>query len=118
MESSLQPQAFTLRRYYIVFSVQIPQSCAPRPRCCRVPSRAGAILLRIHSCVTSIYSCGQVKVYELSELSMKFERHMDCETVQFEILSDDYSKMVFLQVCSFAEISNNACVCAATRACV
>ena len=24
----------------------------------------------------------QVKVYELSELSMKFERHMDCEVVQ------------------------------------
>ncbi len=41
---------------------------------------------------------GQVKVYELSELSMKFERHMDCEVVQFEILSEDYSKMVFMQV--------------------
>ncbi|EKX53283.1 hypothetical protein GUITHDRAFT_64390, partial [Guillardia theta CCMP2712] len=39
----------------------------------------------------------QVKVYELSELSMKFERHMDCEVVQFQILSDDYSKMAFLQ---------------------
>lgn len=39
----------------------------------------------------------QVKVYELGELSMKFERHMDCEVVQFDILSDDYSKMVFLQ---------------------
>eukprot|EP00281_Chroomonas_sp_CCMP1168_P018798 CAMPEP_0206228282 /NCGR_PEP_ID=MMETSP0047_2-20121206/9088_1 /ASSEMBLY_ACC=CAM_ASM_000192 /TAXON_ID=195065 /ORGANISM="Chroomonas mesostigmatica_cf, Strain CCMP1168" /LENGTH=577 /DNA_ID=CAMNT_0053651519 /DNA_START=41 /DNA_END=1771 /DNA_ORIENTATION=+ len=39
----------------------------------------------------------QVKVYELEQLSMKFERHMDCEVVQFEILSDDYSKMAFLQ---------------------
>ena len=39
----------------------------------------------------------QVKVYEVGELSMKFERHMDCEVVQFDILSDDYSKMVFLQ---------------------
>ena len=39
----------------------------------------------------------QVKVYELSELSMKFERHMDCEVVQFDVISDDYSKMVFLQ---------------------
>ena len=39
----------------------------------------------------------QVKVYELSELSMKFERHMDCEVVQFDVLSDDYSKMAFLQ---------------------
>lgn len=39
----------------------------------------------------------QVKVYELEQLSMKFERHMDCEVIQFEILSDDYSKMAFLQ---------------------
>jgi len=46
----------------------------------------------------------QVKVYELSELSMKFERHMDCEVVQFEILSDDYSKMAFLQADRTIEI--------------
>lgn len=39
----------------------------------------------------------QIRVYELSELSMKFERHLDAEIVQMEILSDDFSKMVFLR---------------------
>ena len=38
----------------------------------------------------------QVKVYDLSQLSMKFERHLDAEVVDFDILSDDYSKMAFL----------------------
>ncbi|KAL1564819.1 nucleolar protein 10-like [Salvia divinorum] len=38
----------------------------------------------------------QVKVYELRELSLKFERHLVSEIVDFEILDDDYSKMVFL----------------------
>jgi ribosome biogenesis protein ENP2 len=38
----------------------------------------------------------QVKVYELSELSMKFNRYLDCDCVSFEILSDDFSKLVFL----------------------
>jgi len=46
----------------------------------------------------------QVKVYELAELSMKFERHMDCEVVQFEVLSEDYSKMVFLQADRTVEV--------------
>jgi ribosome biogenesis protein ENP2 len=38
----------------------------------------------------------QVKVYELSELSMKFNRYLDCDCVAFDILSDDFSKLVFL----------------------
>ncbi|PWZ08122.1 Nucleolar protein 10 [Zea mays] len=38
----------------------------------------------------------QVKVYELKELSMKFERHMISEIVDFQILGDDYSKLAFL----------------------
>uniref|UniRef100_A0A0A9DQ62 Nucleolar protein 10-like N-terminal domain-containing protein n=1 Tax=Arundo donax TaxID=35708 RepID=A0A0A9DQ62_ARUDO len=38
----------------------------------------------------------QVKVYELKELSMKFERHMVSEIVNFQILGDDYSKLAFL----------------------
>ena len=45
----------------------------------------------------SCWSSLQVKVYDLEQLSMKFERHMDCEVIQFEILSEDYSKMAFLQ---------------------
>jgi len=39
----------------------------------------------------------QVKVFELSQLSMKFERHLDCEVAQFQILSEDFSKLVFLR---------------------
>lgn len=38
----------------------------------------------------------QVKVYELRELALKFERHLVSEIINFEVLSDDYSKMAFL----------------------
>ncbi|KAK4345633.1 hypothetical protein RND71_035809 [Anisodus tanguticus] len=38
----------------------------------------------------------QVKVYELRELSLKFERHLVSEIVNFEVLGDDYSKIAFL----------------------
>jgi len=38
----------------------------------------------------------QVKVYDTRELSLKFERHIDSPIVQFEVLADDYSKIVFL----------------------
>ncbi|PWA52406.1 embryo sac development arrest 7 [Artemisia annua] len=38
----------------------------------------------------------QVKVYELRELSLKFERHLISEIITFEVLGDDYSKLAFL----------------------
>lgn len=38
----------------------------------------------------------QVKVYELRELSLKFERHLISEIVNFQVLDDDYSKIAFL----------------------
>ncbi|CAJ1952162.1 unnamed protein product [Sphenostylis stenocarpa] len=38
----------------------------------------------------------QVKVYEVRELGLKFERHLDSEIVDFEVLTDDYSKLAFL----------------------
>ncbi|KAK9740728.1 hypothetical protein RND81_03G056000 [Saponaria officinalis] len=38
----------------------------------------------------------QVKVYELRELSLKFERHLISEIIDFQVLSDDYSKLAFL----------------------
>eukprot|EP00899_Mesostigma_viride_P002570 jgi/Mesvir1/12313/Mv00509-RA.1 len=38
----------------------------------------------------------QVKVYELSQLALKFERHLDHEIVTFEVLGEDYSKLAFL----------------------
>ena len=37
-----------------------------------------------------------VKVYDVRELSMKFERNLDQEVVQFQILSDDFGKFAFL----------------------
>lgn len=39
----------------------------------------------------------RVKCYEVNNLSAKFERCFDSEVVATEVLSDDYSKMVFLQ---------------------
>jgi hypothetical protein len=38
----------------------------------------------------------QVKLYDLHHLSLKFDRHLDAEVVDFTILSDDYSKAAFL----------------------
>jgi ribosome biogenesis protein ENP2 len=35
-------------------------------------------------------------VYELSELSLKFERHLTSEIVNFQVLGEDYSKLAFL----------------------
>ncbi|KAI9094365.1 WD40-repeat-containing domain protein [Phlyctochytrium arcticum] len=45
---------------------------------------------------TGVYK-PQMRVFELAEKSMKFDRHQDCENVQFEILSDDWTKTVMLQ---------------------
>ncbi|KAL4527757.1 hypothetical protein Ndes2437A_g02896 [Nannochloris sp. 'desiccata'] len=42
------------------------------------------------------YHPPRVRVYDTSQLSMKFERHLDSEIVDFQILTDDYSKAVFL----------------------
>ncbi|CAM1313528.1 NOL10 (predicted) [Pycnogonum litorale] len=51
---------------------------------------------------TGIYK-PRVKCYDVYNLSMKFERCFDSEVVQFEILSDDYSKIVFLQCDRYVE---------------
>ncbi|TYJ12356.1 hypothetical protein E1A91_A11G344000v1 [Gossypium mustelinum] len=45
--------------------------------------------------VSGIYP-PQVKVYELRQFSMKFERHLDSEIIDFQILDGDYSKLAFL----------------------
>ena len=39
----------------------------------------------------------RIRCYEVANLSMKFERCLDSEVVQFEVLSEDYSKIIFLQ---------------------
>ncbi|KAH3831940.1 nucleolar protein 10-like [Dreissena polymorpha] len=39
----------------------------------------------------------RVRCYDVHQLSMKFERGLDSDVVQFQFLSDDYSKIAFLQ---------------------
>ncbi|KAL1759170.1 WD40-repeat-containing domain protein [Schizophyllum commune] len=39
----------------------------------------------------------QMRVWDLDQLSMKFERHTDAENVDFVILSDDWTKSIHLQ---------------------
>ncbi|KAJ3415165.1 Nucleolar protein 10 [Chytridiales sp. JEL 0842] len=51
---------------------------------------------RKHIITTGVYK-PQMRVYDLDELAIKFERHNDCENVAFEILSDDWTKTVLLQ---------------------
>ncbi|CBJ33561.1 conserved unknown protein [Ectocarpus siliculosus] len=38
----------------------------------------------------------QIKVFEVADLSMKFERHLDCEAVDFMPLAEGYEKLAFL----------------------
>ena len=37
-----------------------------------------------------------IKCYETQQMSEKFRRHLDCEIVQFQFLTDDFSKFAFL----------------------
>ena len=37
-----------------------------------------------------------VKCFETQQMSEKFRRHLECEIVQFQFLSDDFSKFAFL----------------------
>ncbi|XP_061387412.1 nucleolar protein 10 [Musca vetustissima] len=46
----------------------------------------------------------RVKCFEVCNLSIKFERCFDSEVTTFEVISDDYSKMVFLQCDRYVEI--------------
>ncbi|XP_055526515.1 nucleolar protein 10 [Wyeomyia smithii] len=45
----------------------------------------------------------RVKCYDVNNLSLKFERCFDSEVVKFKVLSDDYSKIVFMQADRFVE---------------
>uniref|UniRef100_A0A182MNI1 Uncharacterized protein n=1 Tax=Anopheles culicifacies TaxID=139723 RepID=A0A182MNI1_9DIPT len=46
----------------------------------------------------------RVKCFEVSNLSLKFERCFDSEVEKFAILSDDYSKIAFLHADRYVEI--------------
>lgn len=39
----------------------------------------------------------QIKVFDTGQLTQKFERHLDAEVVDFQFLSDDYSKIALLR---------------------
>lgn len=69
--------------------------------CVRV-SRDGQYIL-----ATGTYK-PRVKCYEVAALSLKFERCFDSEVIQFDILSDDYSKLVFLQEERYVEFHSQA----------
>ncbi|KAM6083504.1 nucleolar protein 10 [Chlamydotis macqueenii] len=45
----------------------------------------------------------RIRCFDTYQLSQKFERCLDSEVVTFEILSDDYSKIVFLECGRFVE---------------
>lgn len=47
-------------------------------------------------CVTGTYK-PRIKCYDAAQMSMKFERGLDADVVKFQFLSDDYSKIIFLQ---------------------
>ncbi|KAG9122608.1 hypothetical protein FRC07_000946 [Ceratobasidium sp. 392] len=49
-----------------------------------------------HTMATGTYK-PQIHVYDLDQLSIKFERHTDAENVDFIILSDDWTKSLHLQ---------------------
>lgn len=51
---------------------------------------------------TGIYK-PRIKCFDVNNLALKFERCFDSECVTFEILSDDYSKIVFLQCDRYIE---------------
>ncbi|XP_063376224.1 nucleolar protein 10 isoform X1 [Cydia fagiglandana] len=51
---------------------------------------------------TGIYK-PRIKCFDVNNLSLKFERCLDSEVVTFEILSDDYTKIVFLQCDRYVE---------------
>ncbi|CAG9797405.1 unnamed protein product [Chironomus riparius] len=52
--------------------------------------------------VTGTYK-PRIKCYDVNHLSVKFERCFDSEVETFEVLSDDYSKLVFLQSDRYVE---------------
>lgn len=50
----------------------------------------------------------QFKCFSTHDLSLKFERHLDCETVQFQFLGSDYGKVAFLRQDRTVELHTQA----------
>ena len=45
---------------------------------------------------TGVYK-PQIRVFDLEEMTIKFERHTNAETIKFECLEDDWKKLLLLQ---------------------
>ena len=58
------------------------------------------LLLRVRFLFSPLTCLGvyppMIKCYETQQMSEKFRRHLDCEIVQFQFLTDDFSKFAFL----------------------
>ena len=70
---------------------------------CLKISRDGQYVL-----ATGIYK-PRVRCYDLHNLGIKFERCLDSEVVSFEVLSEDYTKMVFLHCDRYLFVSCLEC---------
>ncbi|EDQ90796.1 uncharacterized protein MONBRDRAFT_23822 [Monosiga brevicollis MX1] len=46
----------------------------------------------------------RIRCYDLDQMSLKFERHLNCEVVDMAYLSDNYSKQVFLMADRYVEV--------------
>ncbi|MEE6476810.1 hypothetical protein FKM82_011228 [Ascaphus truei] len=46
----------------------------------------------------------RIRCYDTYQLSLKFERCLDSDVVKFDILSEDYSKVIFLQCDRYVEL--------------
>ena len=58
---------------------------------------------RQYAVVTGMYK-PTMKCFDLNELSLKFERCFDNEVVKFTFLSEDFSKIIFLQQDRYIEL--------------
>ncbi|UYV76994.1 NOL10 [Cordylochernes scorpioides] len=58
-----------------------------------------------HILATGVYK-PRVKCYDTSNLAIKFDRCMDSEVITFEIVSQSYDKLVFLQEDRYIELHN------------
>ncbi|XP_054164534.1 nucleolar protein 10-like [Oppia nitens] len=56
---------------------------------------------------TGVYK-PRVRCYDVNQLAMKFERCFDEEVVKFKILSEDYTKLVFLFVDRYVELHSQS----------
>uniref|UniRef100_A0A8B9JNM4 Nucleolar protein 10 n=1 Tax=Astyanax mexicanus TaxID=7994 RepID=A0A8B9JNM4_ASTMX len=91
-KSDLERSHYVLRRIELIQDFEMPTAATT----IRV-SRDGQYIL-----AAGTYK-PRIRCYDTYQLSLKFERCMDSDVVTFEILSDDYSKLVFLHVDRYVE---------------